>query len=116
MNGFQVVDLMTEHDRYSTEHLLSNIMEPLLRATSANRRKTHSHRLNPHIDNHRVHCSKSPDVLHSKITVFERHISPTVLLQAFHDDHRSVKWQKMRGENRIKYLCTLVASVEVGKK
>jgi hypothetical protein len=57
INGFQIVDLMTEQHSYNILHFLSHILEPLLLALFADGRKPYSRGLRLHLDNCRVHRS-----------------------------------------------------------
>jgi hypothetical protein len=61
IDGFQVVDLMTEQHSYSTQYFLNHISEPLLLAVFPDGRKPHSRRLSLHLDNCRVHCPKASE-------------------------------------------------------
>jgi histone-lysine N-methyltransferase SETMAR len=59
INGFHVVDLMTEQHSYNTQYFLSHILETLLLAVFPDGHKPHSCRLSLHLGNCRVHRSKA---------------------------------------------------------
>jgi hypothetical protein len=59
IDGFHVVDLVTEQHNYNTQYFLSHSLEPLLLAVFPDDRKPHSRRLGLQLDNCRVHCSKA---------------------------------------------------------
>jgi hypothetical protein len=61
IDGFHVVDLMTEQHDYNTQHFLSHILESLLFAVFPDGRKPHSRRVSLHLDNCRVHRSKASE-------------------------------------------------------
>jgi hypothetical protein len=61
IDGFHVVDLVTEQHRCNTQYFLSHILEPLLLAVFPDGRKPHSLWLSLHIDNCHVHWSKASD-------------------------------------------------------
>jgi histone-lysine N-methyltransferase SETMAR len=61
IDGFQVVDLMTEHHSYNTSYFLSHILDPMPPAVSPDTHKPHSRQLSLHFDNCRVHCSKASE-------------------------------------------------------
>jgi hypothetical protein len=59
IDGFCVVDLMTEQHNYSTQSFLSHILEPLLLVVFPDGHKPHSRRLSLHLNKCRVHRSKA---------------------------------------------------------
>jgi hypothetical protein len=61
IDGFHVVDLMTEQHSYNTQYFFSHDLEPLLLALFPDRRKPHSHRLSVHLDNCRISRSKDSE-------------------------------------------------------
>jgi hypothetical protein len=61
IDGFHVVDLMTEQHRYDTQDFLGHILEPLLLAVFPDGRKPRSRRRSLHLDNCRVHRSKASE-------------------------------------------------------
>jgi transposase len=61
IDGFQVVDLMTEQHSDNTQYFLSHILEPLLLAVFPEGRKLHSRQLSLHLDNCRVHRLKASE-------------------------------------------------------
>jgi histone-lysine N-methyltransferase SETMAR len=58
INGFHVVDLITEQHSYNTQYFLNHILESLLLAVFPEGRKPHSPRLSLAFNNCRVRCSK----------------------------------------------------------
>jgi hypothetical protein len=61
IDGFQIVDLMTEQHSYNMQSFFSHILEPLLLAVSPGGPKPHSRRLSLHLDNCRIHRSKASE-------------------------------------------------------
>jgi hypothetical protein len=61
IDGFHVVDLMTEQHSCNTQYFLSHILESLLLAVFPDGRKLHSRWLNLHLDNCCVHRSKASE-------------------------------------------------------
>jgi hypothetical protein len=61
IDGFDVVDLMTEQHSYNTQYFLSHVLEPLLLAVFPDGRQPHSRLQSLHLDNCRVHCSKASE-------------------------------------------------------
>jgi hypothetical protein len=79
INGFHVVDMMTEQHSYKTQYFLGYILEPLLLAVFPDGCKPHSHPLSLHLDNCRVHRSKASQNFSLNIRLFEYTIRLTVL-------------------------------------
>jgi hypothetical protein len=79
IDGFHVVDLVTEQHSYSTQYFPSHIFEPLLPAVFPDGRKSHSRRVSLHPDKCRVHRSKFSEDVSLKIILFECPIRLTVL-------------------------------------
>jgi hypothetical protein len=61
IDGFHAVDPITEQHSYNTQYLLSYLLEPLLIAVFPDGRKSHSRQLSSHLDNCRVHRSKTSE-------------------------------------------------------
>jgi hypothetical protein len=61
IDGFDVVDLMTERHVYSTQDFTGHILKPLLLPVFADRRKPYSRRLSLHLDNAHVHHPKASE-------------------------------------------------------
>jgi hypothetical protein len=61
IDGFNVVDLITEQHSYNTQYFLSHILEPLLLAVFPDSRKPHSCQLSLQLDNCCVHRSKASE-------------------------------------------------------
>jgi hypothetical protein len=79
INGFHVIDLMTEQHSYNTQYFLNHILEPLLLAVFPDGGKPHSHRLSLHLDDCRVRYSKPSENFSLEIMFFEYSIQFTVL-------------------------------------
>jgi hypothetical protein len=79
IDGFYVVDLMTEQHSYNTQCFLSHILEPLLFVVFSDGRKPHSRRLTLHSNDCRVHRSKASANFLPKIRLFEYPIRIVVL-------------------------------------
>jgi hypothetical protein len=71
IDGFHVVDLMTEQHSYSIQSFLSQILEPLLLGVFPDVRKPRPHRLSLHLDKGRVHRSKASENFFAEILLFE---------------------------------------------
>jgi hypothetical protein len=61
IDGFHIVDLMTEQHSYNAQYLLSHILEPLLLAVFPDGRKPQFRRLTLRLDNCRVHRPKASE-------------------------------------------------------
>jgi hypothetical protein len=61
IDGFRVVDLMTEQHSYNTQYFLRHILKPMLLIVFPDGGKPHSRRLSLHLDNCRVHRSKASE-------------------------------------------------------
>jgi hypothetical protein len=61
MDGFHLLDLMTEQHSYTTQYFLSHILESLLLALFPDGCKPHFHCLSLHLDNLRLHCSRASE-------------------------------------------------------
>jgi hypothetical protein len=70
IDGFQVVDLMTEQHSYETQYFLSHILEPALLAVFPDGHKPHSRLLSLHLDNRRVHRPKISDNFSVENSIF----------------------------------------------
>jgi hypothetical protein len=79
IDGFHVVDLMTEQRSYNTQYFLSHILEPMLLAVVPDGRKPHSRRSGLHRDKCLVHRSKASENFSLKILSLEDTIRLTVL-------------------------------------
>jgi hypothetical protein len=69
IDGFHVVDLMTEQHSYNKQYFLCHILEPRLLAVFPDGRKPHSRRLSLHLDNCRVHGSKASENLFAENSI-----------------------------------------------
>jgi hypothetical protein len=69
IDGFHVVDLMTEQHSYNTQYFLSQSWESLLLAVFPDCRKPHSRSLSLHLDNCRVHNSKASENFHAENSI-----------------------------------------------
>jgi hypothetical protein len=79
IDGFHVVDLMTEQHNHNPQYFLSHILEPVLFAVSPDGFKPHFRQLALHLDNCRLHSSKVSEGFSLKIILFEYLIRLTVL-------------------------------------
>jgi hypothetical protein len=79
INGFHVVDLMSEQQISNNHYFLSNIMEALLSAIVPDDQKSQSHRPCVHFDNRRVHRSEASDPFGPKMALFGYPIRPIVM-------------------------------------
>jgi hypothetical protein len=61
IDGFHVLNLMTEQHCYNIHFFFSNAVEALFSAIFPEGRKPHFRRLSVHLDNCRVHCSKAAE-------------------------------------------------------
>jgi hypothetical protein len=61
IDGFRVIDLMTEQYSYNTQYFLSHVLELLLFAVFPDGRKPHSRSLSLHLGNCCVHRSKASE-------------------------------------------------------
>jgi histone-lysine N-methyltransferase SETMAR len=61
IDGFHVVDLMTEQHSYNTQYFLNRILEPRLLAVFPGGRKQYSRRLSLHLDKCRIYRQKASE-------------------------------------------------------
>jgi pentose-5-phosphate-3-epimerase len=74
IEGFDVVDLMTEQHNYNTYYFFSHMIECVLCAIFADGRKLRSRRHRVHLDH-----SKAANAFSPKVTLFECAIRPIVM-------------------------------------
>jgi hypothetical protein len=79
IDGFRLVDLMTEQHGYNTQYFLSHPVEPILSTIFPDNRKPHSPRLSVRLDYCCVHHSKASDPFSLKTVLFEGPIHDVVL-------------------------------------
>jgi hypothetical protein len=72
MDGFHIVDLMTDRHSCNTHYFLSNVMEQLLSAKFPDGRKPQSRRLSVHLNNCRVRCSKTSETFLTEKDIAQR--------------------------------------------
>jgi hypothetical protein len=71
IDGFHIVDLMTEQCSYNMQYFFSHILETLLLAVFPDGRQRHSCLLSLHLDNCRVHCPNASENFSLKFLLFE---------------------------------------------
>jgi hypothetical protein len=77
MDGFFIIDLISEQHSYKTQDFLSNTMEPPFRAIFPDGRGP---QVSMHLENSRVHRPKASDAFLLKIALFECSIRHLVLM------------------------------------